>query len=489
MAEILPQRLKDAIRFLLQIPGGAASAPVRLEDGGGNQLALAVGQSGAKVYGDLEVTGSLVGQLQLSDDAPQPLGSASGGASLSGSRSDHAHAHGNQGGGALHAIASIEVAGFMSSAMAQKLEGIAAGADVTGPANVAAAGAVMDGDFSTNGLMERTGSGAYAVRAIGVGALTSVPTRADADTRYEAAITPGSAAQYLRGDKTLGTLNQSAVAGLTTASSPTFAGLTVSGAATFLTINKVTFTQPTTSATLTIPDGVTLTGPSASGTVMTLGNAETITGAKTFGSAGAVGRLKIAGSTSGSTTLDASAAASGTLTLPAATDTLVGKATTDTFTNKAFDTAGTGNSLSINGVPVTANAGTGAVVRATSPSIASPTFTGVSSFSGAARGAQVALTDAATIAFDMALGNDGAVTLGGNRTLGAPTNVPSGGQGGSLFFTQDAVGSRTLSYNSVWKFAGGIVPSLSTTPGAVDRLDFTVKDATHLHAALSKDVK
>ncbi|HEV7520750.1 MAG TPA: hypothetical protein VGP89_06580, partial [Candidatus Angelobacter sp.] len=38
------------------------------------------------------------------------------------------------------------------------------------------------------------------------------------------------------------------------------------------------------------------------------------------------------GSTSGSTTVKASAVASGTLTLPAATDTLVGKATTDTLT-------------------------------------------------------------------------------------------------------------------------------------------------------------
>lgn len=52
------------------------------------------------------------------------------------------------------------------------------------------------------------------------------------------------------------------------------------------------------------------------------------------------------GSSSGGTTLQAEAAASGTLTLPSATDTLVGKATTDTLTNKTLDANGTGNSLS-----------------------------------------------------------------------------------------------------------------------------------------------
>ena len=51
-----------------------------------------------------------------------------------------------------------------------KLDGIEALADVTDAANVAASGAVMDGDFPTNGLMRRTGAGTYS--SIPVGTLT-----------------------------------------------------------------------------------------------------------------------------------------------------------------------------------------------------------------------------------------------------------------------------------------------------------------------------
>ena len=132
------------------------------------------------------------------------------------------------------------------------------------------------------------------------------------------------------------------------------------GAATATSVNKVAITQPATGSTLTIPDGVTLTGPAASGTAMTLGNAETVTGAKTFNSA----KFLLAGSTSGTTTVNASATASGTLTLPAATDTLVGKATTDTLTNKTI--SGASNTLTVrlandvSGTLPVANGGTGA---------------------------------------------------------------------------------------------------------------------------------
>lgn len=88
-----------------------------------------------------------------------------------------------------------------------------------------------------------------------------------------------------------------------------------------------------------------------------------------------VTQVSVKGATSGSTAIAASATASGTLTLPAATDTLVGKATTDTFTNKTFDTAGTGNVFRVNGTAISAVTGSGSVVLTTSPTLYTPTVT------------------------------------------------------------------------------------------------------------------
>ncbi len=89
---------------------------------------------------------------------------------------------------------------------------------------------------------------------------------------------------------------------------------------------------------------------------------------------GAVGGLKFNNATSGSITLNPVTGALGTtvLSLPAGSDTLVGKATTDIFTNKTYDTAGSGNVFKINGTGISAITGTGSVVLATSPTLVTP---------------------------------------------------------------------------------------------------------------------
>lgn len=97
------------------------------------------------------------------------------------------------------------------------------------------------------------------------------------------------------------------------------------------------------------------------------------------------------------------------------------------------------------------------------------------------RGEITALSDGATITIDMADSNNFSVTLGGNRTFANPSN-DTAGQSGSIFITQDGTGSRTASWGTDWDFAGGTAPTLTTTAGAVDRVDYVIKDASNIHA-------
>lgn len=100
----------------------------------------------------------------------------------------------------------------------------------------------------------------------------------------------------------------------------------------------------------------------------------------------------------------------------------------------------------------------------------------------------VALTDAATIAVDLSTGVNFSVTLGGNRTLGNPTNTKNG-QSGLIYLTQDGTGSRTLTFSSNWKFANGNAPTLTTTAAAVDILAYQVQGSSFIVGSFLKDVK
>ena len=98
-------------------------------------------------------------------------------------------------------------------------------------------------------------------------------------------------------------------------------------------------------------------------------------------------------------------------------------------------------------------------------------------YTGAVVPAVVPLTDAATIAVNAALGNDFRVTLGGNRTLGNPTN-PADGQRIIVQVTQDGTGTRTLGYDTAYEFSSSLVsPTLSTAAGTTDVLGFIYNGA------------
>ena len=126
-------------------------------------------------------------------------------------------------------------------------------------------------------------------------------------------------------------------------------------------------------------------------------------------------------------------------------------------------------------------------------------FNNVKKFESTVRGVEISgnatnplssLSDGSTITVDFGASCNFTVTLGGNRTFGDPDNTASSvGSSGSIFIVQDGTGSRTASFHSDYKFAGGTAPTLSTTANAVDRLDYIVRAADNVHCVVTLDVK
>lgn len=100
--------------------------------------------------------------------------------------------------------------------------------------------------------------------------------------------------------------------------------------------------------------------------------------------------------------------------------------------------------------------------------------------------AYVGLTDAATIALDLATGFNFSVTLGGSRTLANPTNKKEG-QSGKILFVQDAIGGRVLTLGSDYKYVGA-APVLSTAANARDILFYEVLPGGTVFVSLAKGV-
>ena len=136
----------------------------------------------------------------------------------------------------------------------------------------------------------------------------------------------------------------------------------------------------------------------------------------------------------------------------------------------------------------TASAGTNTTQIATTAYVQAEPFakTNVAqSFTKGQRGTPVALTDAASVAVDLSLGNNFTLlctsSVGATRALANPTNAVAG-QTGLITVTQASGGGNALTFSGNYKFAGGstAAPSLTTTANAVDVLPYSVKSATEI---------
>jgi len=296
-------------------------------------------------------------------------------------------------------------------------------------------------------------NGIYTVTIVGTGATVFVLTRS---------LDANQTGEFKTGDSifvTSGTANGSTTWAYTGIDSPTIG------------TDAITYAQTAGQGTVTAGNGITVTGLSVAidtGVTVDKTTAQTLTN-KTL-----------------TTPIIASISNGGTVTVPSGADTLVARTSTDTLTNKTFDTAGTGNSFSINGVAASANTGTGAVARA-----ASPTFTGLVTSAkmlntGLSYGTEFSAGNSGTsITIDWtANGNFQTVTRTGNCTY--TFTAPTGPTTLVLRMVHEASATvYTNTFSPVPKWAGGTVPTPTNTTGAIDVITFYYDGTSYYGSALA----
>ncbi|MDP2414616.1 hypothetical protein, partial [Daejeonella sp.] len=208
---------------------------------------------------------------------------------------------------------------------------------------------------------------------------------------------------------------------------------------------------------------------------MTLAGVQSITGAKTFGAAGNVGKLIIAGSTSGTTILNANATAgSGTVVLPTTgtlatldgTETLTNKTlTSPTLTTPALGTpsalvgtniTGTAAGLNIGGNAATATTATSATSATTATNLAAglggqipyQSTAGTTAMLANGTAGQVLQSNGTTLAPSWITASAGDMTLAGTQSVTGAKTFGAAGNVGKLIIAGSTSGTTILNANA-----------------------------------------
>jgi hypothetical protein len=273
----------------------------------------------------------------------------------------------------------------------------------------------------------------------------------------------------------------------------TVTSIDVSGGTTGLTTSGGPVTGSgtiTLAGTLAIANGGTgATTDSAARTALGLGTMAVQAASSVAITGGSINGTSLGATTAGSANVTTLDIASGlTLATLAGTSgqvlTSAGAGFVPTWTTAATGTvtsvAGTGtvNGLTLTGTVTSSGSLTlgGTLSLVSPPPIGTTTPAEVKVTVGWA--ANTALTDAATVAWDTTNQVATFTFVSSNRTMGAPTNLKNGAFY-ALAVIQNA-GSNTLTWNSVFKWAAGTAPTLSTAAGAKDYFTFR-SDGTNLY--------
>lgn len=277
------------------------------------------------------------------------------------------------------------------------------------------------------------------------------------------------------GDKGAGTINASGglyVGGVAVAStvSPTISGLTVTGS---FTATGLVTNSDLVSPTVTV-NGV---GCTLGGTCTISASAGTIT----VGTTTVIGGPGVLFNSSSGGTLSALSPVNNAVLSFGGTGSL--QASTTLPSGLALGTPASITLTNATGLPFAGLASSS--IATSSQYIAGTANTLVPA--NVAYTAETTTTYGATTTLDFSTFINTAVTLTGNITTMTVSNVKAG-QAGQIRFIQDATGSRTTVWNSIFKFAGGVTPTLSTGANNVDALEYNCISSTYCVASLLQNV-